>query len=252
MRREARLPPQATGLDTPLDPEPLDPRFREELDAVFWLQQEVREGRALPLTEADAVSHSLYVALQQDGPDRLPQLPLHDMTQYVAVHAVNVSLLAMALGEFTGLDGIAVRDLGLAALLHDIGTARLPLGLLAKAEQLDEDERQLIRQHPVLGARLIIEADAALDVAAVVAYEHHLRPDGSGYPTLAFPRSGHFASRLVQLCDTYHALRSPRPYRSSFPAELVFSFITEHAGFEFDPELAGQLTRMVAQRTTTT
>jgi len=236
--------------DTLLDSEPTDPRFREELDAVFWLQQEVRDGRRLPVTEADAVSHSLYVALQQDGAARIPQLPLHDMTEYVAVHAINVSLLAMALGEHVGLDAGEVRDLGMAALLHDIGMAQLPTDLLGKAEQLEDEERELIKQHPLRGARIIVEADAALDLAAVVAYEHHLRPDGSGYPVLTYPRTSHYASRLVQLCDIYHALRSPRPFRSAWPADIVASFISERAGFEFDPELATQLTKMLRARAT--
>lgn len=231
-----------------LDTAPHDPRFREELDTVFWLQQEVREGRALPVTEADAVSHSLYVALQQDRPSSLPQLPLHDMDEYVAVHAINVSLLAMALGEMIDLDATAVRDLGMAALLHDIGMARLPAAILAKAEELDHAERELIKQHPADGARIIVEADAALDLAAVVAYEHHLSPQGTGYPALTYRREAHLASRLVQLCDTYHALRSPRPYRKAWPADMTTTFLRERAGFEFDPELTKSLTQMLSQR----
>lgn len=233
---------------TLLDTAPVDPRFREELDTVFWLLQEVREERALPVTEADAVTHSLFVALQQDGPHVLPQLPLHDMSEYVAVHAINVALLAMALGEFDGLGEVEVRDVGMAALLHDIGMARMPVEMLAKSDQLETAEREQIKQHPLLGAQIIVAADAALDLAAVVAYEHHIRMDGSGYPKLTYERTGHFATRLVQLCDVYHALRSPRPFRKAWPPEIVFSFINERAGFEFDPQLATALTRMLAQR----
>ena len=233
---------------TPLDSAPHDPRFREELETVFWLQQEVREGRQLPVTEADAVTHSLYVAMQRDGPRALPQLPLHDMSEYVAVHAINVSLLAMALGEFISLDDTAVRELGMAALLHDVGMALIPVAMLEKAEQLSPDERERIKRHPVDGARIIIEADAALDLAAVVAFEHHINPQGTGYPALAYPRTTHVASRLVLLCDTYHAMRSPRPYRKAWPADMTISFVRERAGFDFDAELAGSLVQMVAQR----
>jgi HD-GYP domain-containing protein (c-di-GMP phosphodiesterase class II) len=236
-------------VDATLDATPVPELFREELDTVFWIEEQVRGGRPLPVLEADAVTHSLFVALQRGGPTSLPQLPLRHMTEYVSVHAVNVSLLAMALGEFEGLDGDEVRQLGMAALLHDIGMARTPVDILSKAEQLDEAERELVKRHPVDGARIIIEADAALDLPAVVAFEHHLRPDGSGYPRLTFTRSGHYASRLVQLCDIYHALRSPRPFRKAWPADIVISFVNERAGFEFDPVLAAALTRMVQQRT---
>jgi HD-GYP domain-containing protein (c-di-GMP phosphodiesterase class II) len=241
-------PDDASLLKTQLDTAPVPQLLREELDTALWIERQVREGRRLPVLEADAVSHSLFVALQQHGPAGVPQLPLADMSHYVAVHAVNVSLLAMALGESVGLHDGEVRQLGMAALLHDIGMARMPAGVLAKAEQLDAAERERIRQHPLEGARIIVDADASLDLAAVVAFEHHLRPDGAGYPALTFPRSGHYASRLVQLCDIYHALRSPRPFRKAWPLEIVFSFINERAGFEFDPELAAALTRMLQQR----
>jgi HD-GYP domain-containing protein (c-di-GMP phosphodiesterase class II) len=240
-------PDDATSVNAPLDSAPVPDRFREELDTVFWLEQQVREGRRLPVLEADAVTHSLYAALQDNGRRRLPQLPLHDMSEYVAVHAVNVSLLAMTFGEFLGLDGGEVRDLGMAALLHDIGMARVPLEVVARSGPLSELERQRISEHPAAGARIIIEAGAS-DLAAVVAFEHHLRPDGTGYPKLNFPRTGHYASRIVQLCDIYHALRSPRPFRTAWPADLVFAFINERAGYEFDPELAAALATMLGER----
>jgi HD-GYP domain-containing protein (c-di-GMP phosphodiesterase class II) len=208
---------------------------------------QVRQGRALPVTEAEAVAHSLYVSMRLDGPTTLPQIPLHRMAEYVAVHAINVSLLAMALAEFAGLDHTAVREIGLAGLLHDVGMARVPVELLAKADQLDPAERELVRQHPLEGARIIVEAEASFELAAVVAYEHHLRIDGAGYPELRFPRKPHFASQLVQLCDVYHALSSPRPFRQAWPADLVFAFINERAGFEFDPDLATKMVRMVKQ-----
>jgi putative nucleotidyltransferase with HDIG domain len=233
--------------DMRLDTSPPDPRFAEELKAVFWLMHQVREGKKLPVTEAEAVAHSLFAAMRMAGPVTLPQLPLRRMAEYVAVHAINVSLLAMALAEASGVDHRAVRDIGLAALLHDIGMARVPIELLARADQLTDAERALIERHPLDGARLIVEADASLELAAVVAYEHHLRPDRGGYPRLKYHRKPHYAARLVQLCDVYHALRSPRPFRQPWPADLTFAFLNERAGTEFDADFAGKLVTLVKQ-----
>jgi HD-GYP domain-containing protein (c-di-GMP phosphodiesterase class II) len=237
------VPPTAqAGLsETQLDTAESNPIFSEELKAVFWLMYQVRQGRPLPVMEGEAVSHSLYVSMRLDGVTTLPQLPLRKMAEYVAVHAINVSLLSMALAEHVGLDHNAVREVGLAGLLHDVGMARVPVELLAKSEQLEASERELVKRHPLEGARIIVEADAALELAAVVAYEHHLRVDGTGYPVLRFPRKPHYASSMVQLCDVYHALRSPRPFRQPWPNDLAFSFINERAGFEFDPTLAAAL-----------
>jgi HD-GYP domain-containing protein (c-di-GMP phosphodiesterase class II) len=235
----------AATVQAPLDTAADDPRFDEERKAVFWLMYQVRQGKRLPVMEAEAVAHSLYVNMRLDGGVSLPQIPLHRMAEYVAVHAINVSLLSMALAEFEGLDPAAVREIGLAGLLHDVGMARVPVELLAKADQLTDEERALVRQHPLIGTRIIVDADAALELAAVVAYEHHLHCDGTGYPPLRFPRKPHYASQLVQLCDVYHALRTPRPFRQPFPAELAFSFINERAGIEFEPKLATSLISMV-------
>jgi putative nucleotidyltransferase with HDIG domain len=217
------------------------------MDTVLWLQQEVREGRRLPVLEAFVIANSLYLAIKPEGRLTLHQLPLADMSRYVAVHALNVSMLAMVLAEFAEFDADAVRKIGLAALLHDIGMARMPTDILAKPGQVSADERERIKEHPVEGARIIMAADATLDLATVVAYEHHLKMDGSGYPKLTYPRTGHYVSRLVQLCDIYHALSSPRPFRTAWPRDIIFSFLNERAGFEFHPTLAATLVRMIQQ-----
>ena len=231
-----------------LDTRALDPRFREEMDAMTFVHDQVRAGRSLPVAEAEAVAHSLSVGMNFDGGDHLPQMPLHDMSEYVPVHAINVAILSMAVAEHLGTTGNDLRAIGLAALLHDIGMALVPVELLAKAEQLTEEERKLVTQHPVDGARIILEAEPSLALPAVVAYEHHLRSDGSGYPHLLYPRQAHTVSRIVQVCDTFHALRSPRPFRQPWPSDITNSFINQRAGFEFDPRAASALLEVAKRR----
>jgi putative nucleotidyltransferase with HDIG domain len=221
--------------------------FQDELDAVLWIMDEVRHGRRLPVLEAQVAAHALHLSL----PDRtgwLQLVPLHDMKEYVAVHAVNVALLSMALARQLDFDADAERRIGMAALLHDIGMARMPVDVLGKPGQISPDERERIKEHPVEGARILMEADPSLDLAVTVAYEHHVKVDGSGYPKFTFPRTCHYVSRLVQLCDIYHALRSPRPFRQPWPREIIVSYINERAGFEFHPALAATLTRVVQQQ----
>ena len=233
--------------DVKLETAEFDPRFREEIDAVFWLFEEVRAGRELPVLEAEAVGHSLYVSMRLDGKVAVPQLPLHDMKEYNAVHGINVALLAMGVAESIGYEERAVRAIGIAGLLHDIGMVRVPLDLLAKAEQFTEEERTVVTKHPVEGAMIIAAADASLDLAAVTAYEHHIKPDGSGYPHLSFPRRPQRVSSLVAVCDTYHALSSPRPFREAWPKEIVFSFLQQRAGFDFDADMVGAVTRVMRE-----
>ena len=223
------------------------PTPTEEVQAVGWVHERVREGGALPLAELEVTATAIFAALRAAPLNILPRVPLTNMDDYPAVHAVNVAGLAMALAQQVQFDDATARRIGLTALLYDIGMALIPLELLAKPGQISAEERERVTQHPVQGARLILNADAMLDEAAIVAYEHHIKTDGSGYPELTYRRPTHYLTRLIQLCDIYHALRSPRPFRPAWPAEIVSSFLTERAGFEFHPALSSSLTAMMRQ-----
>jgi putative nucleotidyltransferase with HDIG domain len=218
-----------------------------EAEAIRWLHQEVQKRNALHLGEAEAVVRSLAVAMHGDRQMILPLLKLRDFDQYTTSHALNVSVLAMALAEYTGLGARDVRAFGVSGLLHDIGKTRVPLEVLTRPGKLDASERALMMSHPTEGARIIIETEEHLDLAAVVAYEHHIMINGGGYPTLRFRRDCHYASKLVHVCDVYDALRTNRPYRPAWPAEKVMSYIRQKAGTEFDAELAEAFTAMMSK-----
>jgi len=102
-----------------------------------------------------------------------------------------------------------------------------------------------MNSHTVEGARLILQAEEELDMAAVVAYEHHIRIDGGGYPALKYKRACHQASNLVHVCDVFDALRTRRPYRDAWPAERALSLIAEGAGTEFDADVARAFVQMM-------
>jgi putative nucleotidyltransferase with HDIG domain len=217
----------------------------EEAETVRWLHERVQQERVLPLGEAEAVVRSLSVAMHAERDMLLPLLELRSFDEYTTTHSMNVSVLAMAFAEQLGLGGRDVRAFGVAGLLHDIGKVRIPLEILTKPGRLSDEERAVMNQHPVDGARLILASHDTLDLAAVVAYEHHIMLDGGGYPRLRFPRGCHFASHVVHLCDVYDALRTRRPYRDAWPAEKVLDYVAERGGTEFEPSLAAQFVRMM-------
>ena len=217
----------------------------EEREAVDWINGEVSAGRALPLAETDAVIRSLAVMVHAERAMTLPLLELKEFDQYTTTHAMNVSVLAMALGEFLGMGPAAARTLGFAGLLHDLGKVRIPLEILNKPGRLTPEERSVVEQHPVDGARMLLAGREPMELAALVAYEHHLMLDGGGYPRLHFPRTAQYASRIVHVCDVYDALRTKRPYRDAWEADRVLGYIGERAGAEFDPEIAKGFTAMM-------
>ena len=215
-----------------------------EAEAVRWIQAEARTRRLPQLAEAQAVVASLAVALNDDQ-TLLPLLRLAGFDQYTTYHALNVTTLTMAFCQCLGLGKRETRALGTAALLHDIGKMRIPVEILNKTGRLTAEELGVVQRHPGDGARLILQAGDAPEIAAVVAYEHHISYDGGGYPAFRYRRACHYASRLVHLCDVYDALRSPRPYREAWTAKRVLSYIDARAGTEFDPQLGPVFTRMM-------
>ena len=96
----------------------------------------------------------------------------------------------------------------------------------------------MIQSHTVEGAKIIITSDRELDLAAAVAYEHHIMLNGGGYPKRHFERDCHKASKLVHVCDVFDALRTKRPYRDAWETERVLGYLEEKSGSEFDPDVA--------------
>jgi putative nucleotidyltransferase with HDIG domain len=221
----------------------LDLALGEEAETFRWMQTQVRSEGSVPFLEAEAVVRSLSVAMHGDSRIVLPLLKLKEFDQYTTTHSLNVAVLSMGLAESLGCGPKDVRAIGVAGLLHDIGKIRIPIEVLTKPGKLTNQERGIMNQHPVNGARIIMQSDEDLGTAAIVAYEHHIMLNGSGYPKLHYSRECTMASRLVHVCDVYDALSTTRPYRDAWPSEQTMSYLQERAGDEFDPDLVAAFIR---------
>lgn len=220
---------------------------REE-EAVDWLFDEARDGEQLSGAVAEAVVSSLSVALHEEE-DVLGMLaPMKEADQYTAVHSMNTSMLAMGMAEGLGYAGDQVRRVGEAALLHDTGKTQVPTEILNKTGELTDEEYERVRRHPVDGARMLLESGPEMELAAVVAYEHHMGWESGGYPEPLFDRRPHPVSRIVQVCDIYDSLRTNRPYRDPWEPERILRYLEERAGTEFCPDAVEAFVRMMRDR----
>jgi putative nucleotidyltransferase with HDIG domain len=233
------------ALEAPVPVATISYSLGEEIESIQSMHREVMQRGKLPLAEAEAVVRSLSMAMHGDQEMILPLLQLREFDEYTTTHSLNVSVLVMALAEYLELAPQDVRTFGIAGLLHDLGKVNIPADILNKPGKLTDQERLVMQNHPVEGAKLIIESGRRLDLAAAVAHEHHIMINGHGYPTRHYHRECHKASNLVHVCDVYDALRTKRPYRDSWESERVLAYIEERAGTEFEPAAAAAFVRMM-------
>jgi putative nucleotidyltransferase with HDIG domain len=210
--------------------------FAEEAEATRWIATSLDSGKSIPLAEAQGVVRALAVALHQDR-DVLHPLYRIGSAPDAATHSMGVSILAMSLAERLGMLANEVRAIGVAALLHDVGLSRVPKEILAKTTALSRDEVVEYQKHTEHGARMLLSSQDDLALAAVVAYEHHWCPDGSGYPALRHKRQPDKVSLMVSICASYHARRSQMSFRPALDGRAVIDHMEWYAGTRYDSEL---------------
>jgi len=156
--------------------------------------------------------------------------------EYTSTHARWITDLALRVGLELGLDQAALHRLELGALLHDIGKIGIPTNVLLKPGRLNATERALMQKHPELGERIIAPIDRLQGVRPVVRHCHE-RWDGHGYPDGLAGEAIPLESRIVFVCDAYHAMTTDRPYRKRLTHREAVRRLVEAAGSQFDPQV---------------
>jgi HD-GYP domain-containing protein (c-di-GMP phosphodiesterase class II) len=142
---------------------------------------------------------------------RLPEFVFISDT-YLHQHSLNCAVLSLAIGDFLKLPPHRLIELGIGALLHDIGMLKLPEALYLNPRQLGPREWQMIKAHPVLSYR-ILKGFSLSDAIALTAYEHHERLDGTGYPRALAGEKIALYSRILAVADSYESMTTKRPFR---------------------------------------
>jgi len=194
------------------------------------------EGRPDAPAAHEAVAH-LAEAVETSRATMIGLTGMKAHDEYTFTHMVNVSILTMAQARTLGIEGQALRAVGLAAMLHDIGKVRTPLDVLNKPGALTPEERAIIRRHPVDGASILRASPDLPRLAAVVAFEHHLRADGTGYPAGVERTPINVGTELCAIADAYDAMRSTRVYQPATPAARIMEIMVNNTGWQFDRHL---------------
>jgi putative nucleotidyltransferase with HDIG domain len=165
--------------------------------------------------------------------------------EYLFNHSVNVGILSMALGESLGLDGAALRELGLGALLHDLGKINVPETITRAPRKLTEEEWEIMKRHPVEGVSLLEQMGVTSEIALRVVREHHVDFDRKGYPTLAPDEQAHPYSMIVHIADTYDAMTTVRPYQGPADPSQAIARMKPLGGTAFDPPMLDRFIGML-------
>ncbi|QEY33690.1 HD-GYP domain-containing protein [Caproiciproducens galactitolivorans] len=174
----------------------------------------------------------------------IANLKLYD--DYTYNHSLGVSILSIAIGLELGLKTQELYDLGLCALLHDIGKMAVPISIISKPAKLTEEEFNIVKQHPSNGALFFLKHHLANKSICEGILTHHEKYDGTGYPRGLSGEDIPLFGRIISVADVYDALTSVRPYRKpSTPTEAI-EYIMGSSGIAFDLKIVKAFLNKVA------
>jgi putative nucleotidyltransferase with HDIG domain len=208
-----------------------------------WDSAETEGKPDLP-TALDAVE-GLSEAVTENRPALVALTAMRNYDNYTFTHMVNVSILTMGQARALGIEGRLLREFGLSALMHDIGKVRTPKVILNKPDKLTDDEFTIMRRHTVDGAEILRRTPEMPILAPIVAFEHHLRMDGTGYPFQAKRQTLNLGTTLCGISDVYDAMRSQRSYQQALPSDRIIAVLQKNDGTQFDQHLVRRFVQLL-------
>jgi len=188
----------------------------------FFTNEKSRTGEQVKL--ASGFLNPIYEALQKNRENRMALLGIRRQGLRLYSHCLQVSILGMAFTCFLGWTADKAQNLGLGALIHDIGMSQIPQAILDKPGQLTEEDWTRIRRHPMEGFRLMKNNVHLRYEALQMIYQHHENGDGSGYPEGQRLITIHNWARILRIVDSYEAMTSERPWRPAMdPREALWT-----------------------------
>ena len=234
---QAFLASQAYEQDFETECELVKPAFERARSHVKDIFRGLRLSQEINVEQTQAtVDHCVDSILK--NPDALMWLSrIRAENEYTAEHSLNVCILAVAFGRHLGMSKTELKDLGVSALLHDVGKMRVPEEVLNKPAALTDRELSLMRSHTVHGRNLLMSTPRLYQGAIDVAYSHHERLDGKGYPRKIGADKINRFTRIVSIVDAFDAMTADRCYSKALSSTEALRIIYNLRGTQFDEDL---------------
>jgi HD-GYP domain-containing protein (c-di-GMP phosphodiesterase class II) len=222
--------------------------IKDDILHVKRIYHDISVYGSVDMTTVDAVVGSIMASVRKEGHILDLLVPMKGHADDLYIHSSNVAILSIVQGEYLSFGNALLYDIGFAALLHDVGKTRLPATLLERQDSLSETEWTMMKKHPVHGAALLASLNKVPEIAMVVAYEHHMKYDGTGYPeTRRRVRKQHIISQIVAVADFYCTLSADLPHRKPLSNASIMGLLLETAGREFNPIIVDNFVRAIGE-----
>lgn len=238
------LKPSSEVEEPPEDEEALTAAKRTYAQSVKVAQEvfgDTRLGKAVNVRKVKRAVQGIVDQVLSNESSMVTMTTLRDFDEYTFTHCVNVSIFSVIIGQRIGLDRLQLYELGLGALFHDIGKQRLDHGVINKPGGLTDEEWVHLQQHPTEGMLVLFGMHGFTDAPyrqMLMAYEHHMKVDLTGYPSNKRPRQPALFSRIVAVADAFDAGTSVRSYQyEPWPPDAVLKEMRDNPKRGFDPLL---------------
>lgn len=191
-------------------------------EAVIEMFSDARMGKAIQVEQARALVDDISNSVLRQPHALISLARLKTADEYTYMHSVAVCALMIALARQLSLDEDMVREAGFAGLLHDIGKVGIPMKVLNKPGKLTDGEFAIVKSHPEVGAKILIESYQVSPLVLDVCLHHHEKVDGTGYPRGLKGDTISLFAKMGAVCDVYDAITSNRPYKKGWaPADSI-------------------------------
>ena len=241
----AELQPVIAKVDFNLEMQQAEPAFHSAREQSLRLLEAVRLGHELDVAQVKVVVKECVESMLRNPGAMLWLARIKNSDEYTAEHCLRVAIYSIAMGRELGLRQDELEHLGMCGMLHDVGKIKVPSAILNKPGALTPHELRVMQSHASEGRKLLMSNEQVTAAAVDVAFSHHERLDGRGYPRgLDAPRIPHFA-KIVAVVDAYDAINSDRPYSKGKSSLEALRILFEASGSHFDEELVKIFVRRI-------
>lgn len=242
--KDERVDVKAEPLISPEDMARATHTIKKAFEAA--LQNNVKRSLPFDLEDIKNLVFNIVDVILKQNDLVVHLIDIKNADSYTFQHSLQVMTISLMIGKKMNLTKSQLHNLGMGAVLHDIGKVAIPKNILNKEGPLTPDEVEILKAHPRIGFELLQDNSKVWPTAKAVVLQHHEKWNGTGYPKGLAGEEIHLYSRIAAPVNVYDALVSKRPYTKSLPPHEAYAYVRENMGVLFDPEVCKQFLDIVA------